>query len=327
MVSRASLRRATTYAATLAAAYVVGAGVYIAVSGRIAATFASSLEDLQNIELYKGMAFVLVTGLALFALSRVMFQRLLYSADEVARGREVLLRAEQQSLPGLLAASIAHDFKNSLAVARTSAELLEEEPLAEDRDAIVADLRTAIDHASALAIQLSRAGSSAAAGPAREVDVAALVHDAVELLRHHPGARSRSLRCELPSTLVAEVYPTLVQQVVANLVRNALEAAPEGGQVLVRANRVEGAIDIEVHDDGAGVTAVDRIFEPFYTTKDRGTGLGLVSVRTCAHLHGGEATVRRSELLGGAAFRVNLRAPRRDRTPVPKLSSPPAEAP
>ncbi|MBX7197068.1 MAG: hypothetical protein K1X94_33780, partial [Sandaracinaceae bacterium] len=63
------MRRATTYAATLAAAYVVGAGVYIAVSGRIAATFASSLEDLQNIELYKGMAFVLVTGLALFALS------------------------------------------------------------------------------------------------------------------------------------------------------------------------------------------------------------------------------------------------------------------
>lgn len=124
---------ATSYALTLAGSYAVAAGLYIVVSGHAAARFAADLEELHDIEVYKGLAFVGVTGVALFALAHLLFRRLLRSAAEVAVAREAILRADRQVLPGLLAASIAHDFKNALAVARTTVELLEEAPSSEDQ--------------------------------------------------------------------------------------------------------------------------------------------------------------------------------------------------
>ena len=309
MVSRPST--AVGYAATLAGSYVVAAGLYIVVSGHLAARFAADLEQLHDIELYKGLAFVTITGLALFALAHLLFRRLLRSSAEIAVAREAILRADRQVLPGLLAASIAHDFKNALMVARSGAELLEEEPLRADHVEIVRDVLAALDHAAELATDLSKAGSSSASGAASEVDLEALIAASVELVRHHPLARSRTVRCELAPGLRAEVFPTLIQQSTTNLVLNALDAVRDGGHVEVRLGRDADAIVIEVDDDGPGVPEADRerIFDPFFTTKTHGTGLGLVSVRTCAQLHGGDVTIARSQALGGAAFRVTLRRP------------------
>ena len=313
---------ATGYSVTLAGCYAVAAGLYIVVSGHLAARFAADLEELHDIELYKGLAFVTITGLALFALAHVLFRRVLRSAAEVAVAREAILRADRQVLPGLLAASIAHDFKNALLVARTSAELLEEAPAPEEHAAIVADLRAALDHATELATDLSKAGSSSASGAVSEVDVAELIEGALELVRHHPLARARTVRCEHVAELRAKVFPTLVQQSVTNLVLNALDAVHDGGRVEVTLRTAGDGLEVEVHDDGPGVSDADRehIFDPFFTTKAHGTGLGLVSVRTCAQLHEGEVTIGRSSRLGGAVFRVTLRAPR-PRGPTPGSAS------
>jgi signal transduction histidine kinase len=313
---RSSLHAATRYAAALAGAYVVVAGLYILLSTHLAAALASSLQDLEVLERIKGIAFVLVTGAALFVLARTLFGRWLRSSEEVARAREAIMRADRHALPGLLASSIAHDFKNVLTVIGASAELLEADPPPDERATLVADLRKATEHASALARELSRAGRSSAAGPVRDVDVTAVVQEAVALLHHHPLARTRSIACELAEGLHGEVYPTLVQQIVSNLVVNALDAVPEHGRVLVRASKEGDAIRLEVHDSGPGVPAdvAARIFDPFYTTKANGTGLGLVSTRTCAQLHGGDVVLSRSETLGGAAFVVTLRAARKDPT-------------
>lgn len=293
----------------MALGYVVAAGLYIVLSGRVAAALASSLTDLESFERTKGIAFVLCTGLGLFVLARTLFLRLLRSADEVARAREAQLRADRQALPGLLAASIAHDFKNVLTVIGASADLLAEDPSPADRAMLLRDLRAAAEQASALASDLSRAGRSSAAGPARDLDVSKLVRDAVELLHHHPRARGRHLACDITPDVRGEVYATLVQQIVSNLVVNALDAAPEGGHVLVRVRPTNDGLAITVHDDGPGIDpeAAKRVFDAFYTTKEHGTGLGLVSVRSCAQLHGGDVEIRRSTELGGAAIEVRLR--------------------
>lgn len=310
MEPRSTSTRATRYAAALAFAYAITAALYIVLSGRVAAALASSLHDLESFERTKGIAFVIVTALALFVLARTLFVRIARSAEEVALAREAQLRADRQALPGLLAASIAHDFKNVLTVIGASADLIADDPRPDDRAMLTRDLRSAAEQARELANDLARAGRSSAAGPARDLDVSVLVRDAAGLLHHHPRARLRQLTCEIAPGLRGEVYATLVQQIVSNLVVNALDATPEQGHVLVRAQRDGEAIVIEVHDDGPGIgpEAAARIFDPFYTTKDHGTGLGLVSVRTCAQMHGGDVQVARSNVLGGAVFRVTLRA-------------------
>lgn len=305
------MRRATTYAAVLAATYLLAAGTYIAISGRVAAALAASLDDLRHVELVKGLAFVGVTGVLLFLLALALFHRLARIETELARSREALLVADRQALPGLLAASIAHDFNNVLAVVLAGVEELREHVREDTAAEILGDVATAARRGSELARRLSRAGRGSAGGAAKKVDVAASVSEALDLLRLHTKARRRELRLDAKSPIEATAHPALVHQIVTNLVVNALDATHENGRVLVRAERTADSVRIEVHDDGPGVPADvrARLFDPFYTTKPDGTGLGLVSVRTCAHMHGGAVEVAESSELGGACFRVVLHEP------------------
>lgn len=305
------MSRATIYAAVLAATYVLIAATYIAVSGEIAAALASSLDDLRHVELVKGLVFVGVTGALLFALALALFRRLARFEAELSRSREALLVADRQAIPGLLAASIAHDFNNILTVVLAGIEELREQPCDAGAREVLDDVSTAARRGSELARRLSRAGQGSAGGEAKRIDVAAAVSEAVDLLRLHTKARRRELRLDAPGPIEATAHPPLVHQIVTNLVVNALDATPERGRVLVRARRSDDAVRLEVHDDGPGVPADmrTRLFDPFYTTKPDGTGLGLLSVRTCAQMHGGSVDVGESDELGGACFHVLLREP------------------
>jgi len=109
-----------------------------------------------------------------------------------------------------------------------------------------------------------------------------------------------------------------LRQVLVNLMLNALEATPDGGQVRVRC-QAEAAepgrgergpsVVVSIEDSGAGVPAAvrDRIFEPFFTTKARGSGLGLSIVHAIVAQHGGTVSV---DAAGGGGARFLLRLPR-----------------
>lgn len=95
-------------------------------------------------------------------------------------------------------------------------------------------------------------------------------------------------------------------QVFANLLRNAIDAMPEGGTLTVASAPRDRRVVVEVADTGPGVPAgeVERIFDPFHTTKPHGTGLGLALAREIVEEHGGTLTCRSQA--GGAAFVVSL---------------------
>jgi signal transduction histidine kinase len=113
-----------------------------------------------------------------------------------------------------------------------------------------------------------------------------------------------------PELPVIQAVQGQLEQVLINLITNAVHAVESGGKVTVRAlTSGPASVLIEVADSGPGVPEDDRqkIFEPFFTTKPdgKGTGLGLPIVRNIIDQHGGEITVSRSDL-GGASFRVVL---------------------
>jgi two-component system, NtrC family, sensor kinase len=116
----------------------------------------------------------------------------------------------------------------------------------------------------------------------------------------------------VPATIEVRGYPMLIHQIVMNLVLNAAEAVEGRGKVLIQARKLESPsvlgpteIQIEVHDSGPGIpmSAREKVFEAFYTTKPSGSGLGLMSAKSCAEMHGGEVAIDQSHL-GGALFKV-----------------------
>jgi signal transduction histidine kinase len=140
-------------------------------------------------------------------------------------------------------------------------------------------------------------------------DVAALVRHAVELERRIAERRGAALAVEGPAPVMAEVDGPKLQQVVSNLVRNAIEAVPPGGHVSVEVVPGDERFVIRVGDDGPGIPEAirPRIYEPFFSTKDCGTGLGMSIVHSLVAMHGGTIELA----TGPAGTRFDVAIPRR----------------
>ncbi len=102
--------------------------------------------------------------------------------------------------------------------------------------------------------------------------------------------------------------PDQLRRALRNLVLNALDAMPQGGALTVRTSRHDGKVAVEVSDTGEGLTPeeCDRLFTPYYTTKQHGTGLGLAIVQSVVSDHKGTITVQ-SQPGQGTTFRIELK--------------------
>ena len=108
----------------------------------------------------------------------------------------------------------------------------------------------------------------------------------------------------LPET---SVDPDLLRRALSNLVLNAIDAMPRGGELTIRTRPQGDRIEISVSDTGSGLTPeeCDRLFTPYYTTKQHGTGLGLAIVQSVVSDHGGKISVE-SAKNKGTTFRIEL---------------------
>jgi signal transduction histidine kinase len=141
-----------------------------------------------------------------------------------------------------------------------------------------------------------------------EFDLGVLVRETLQVSRADPAFAEVELAVSAEEPLVVHADPSKLRQVVWNLVRNAADAAAAGGKhVRVEARRAADQATITVEDDGPGIPPdrLTRIFDPFYTTKQKGTGLGLATSHAVVAEHGGRIDLE-SEVGKGTKVVVRL---------------------
>ncbi len=230
-----------------------------------------------------------------------------------------LMRAEKLEALGYLAGGIAHDFNNLMTGIMGNLELAEMELADGDREAALERLRrcrSGSKMAQELTGQLLTFSKGGA--PVKKLaNLATVLRETAELAVS--GARVR-LECSIPDDLWAVEFDAgQMGQVVSNLVINALQAMPDVGVVRLSARNLEGVsagvpfghprVQVEVVDQGCGVPAAlrERVFEPYFTTKKSGRGLGLSTAYKIVAAHGGNMELIPGE---GSTFRFWLPAHR-----------------
>jgi CheY-like chemotaxis protein len=170
--------------------------------------------------------------------------------------------------------------------------------------------------------------------PTETVDLNRVIHDAVEMTRGRWQDESRSrgleihLALDLGTVPPVDGQPSELREVLTNLILNAVDALPRGGQIRIGARARGDRVEVTVADTGLGMSESTRrrIFEPFFSTKGpSGTGLGLAMVYGIVSRHGGEILVNSAEG-AGSTFTIRLPAGRRRPAPVASAPSPGAES-
>lgn len=228
-----------------------------------------------------------------------------------AHARERLERADRLAAIGTLAAGIVHDIRNPLVSVRTFLQLLPER--LEDEEFKTAFRELALSELDRVCLLINDLLSfSRPAAREREViEVTPIVEQTVRLLE--PEARKASVQLCLaeegaPLRVIADEGQ--LRQVLMNVVLNAIEATPVGGRVdvacAVEVRSAHGCV-VSVTDTGAGLPPGDpaQVFEPFYTTKSLGSGLGLYIARRIVDDHGGTIQAVRCEH-GGTSIVIRL---------------------
>jgi len=213
---------------------------------------------------------------------------------ERQRVADELMRAQRLESLALLAAGLSHDLRNILQ------PLLIVPDLIRDRsdDPKVTRLADVVAESARRGHEMVESMLSFVRGSRRPSERIVLprLFQAVGLLLKGSLPRNVALQLEAgDERLVVEANYTELQQVLINLALNAIQAMPEGGQLRLLAERADGErLRIRVQDDGIGMDQAtqERLFSPFFTTKDSGTGLGLVSCRRIVESLGGEIVVR-----------------------------------
>ena len=142
----------------------------------------------------------------------------------------------------------------------------------------------------------------------KAIEIVPLLEEVRALAAGSEAGSNARIELDCPPDLQARVDVEVMQRALLNLVRNAAQAVYEkGGRVRLAARGQETDVVFEVEDDGPGIPEEKRelIFTPFFTTKQKGTGLGLALVQKCAENHGGTVSVEASPS-GGALFRIRL---------------------
>lgn len=232
--------------------------------------------------------------------------------QDLERLKDNLTHAAKLAMVGEMAAALTHEVRTPLGILRSSAQLLLREPgLSEEGRELCGFIVSETERMNRL---ISTLLDSARARPPEllPANLADLAQQVIAMLAAQAGKKRIVVQFTGATDAVSATAvcdKEQITQVLLNLLLNALQILPDGGKVEVALRHEADAVLLEVGDDGPGIPLelCERVFDPFFTQRDGGIGLGLAVVRQIVAAHGGEIGAGRSHL-GGALFRLRLPA-------------------
>jgi signal transduction histidine kinase len=263
-----------------------------------------SIEELKEM-----MRLFNVTTERLKASHDALERRVAELQDELSEKNRELERARRLAALGELSAGVAHEIRNPLGGIQLSASLLEGEVTEEPQKKLVAKILSGVSMLDAIVGDLLEFTNYREAD-IRPVLLADLLSEAIDYAGPEISARGHKVsQGPLPDDARVLVDGSHVVRAFLNLVLNAVQAMDEPGTITVEAAPGEGAWIVRISDTGPGIPdeAADKLFNPFFTTKETGTGLGLAIVHKIIGSHNGSIKAENGTD-GGAAFTVTLPA-------------------
>jgi signal transduction histidine kinase len=264
------------------------------------------------------LSLVASLALAVLGIGTVWLQRkYALLSERHARAEEALRRRDRLAAMGELSSTVAHEIRNPLNAIAMSAkrlkrEFLDEVPLSDNDRAEAQELLGVLEEETRRVDQKVQQFLDYARPPRltpRQTDLASLAEAVADNARALAESRGVTLESDVAAAGTAMVDGDQLRQVLDNLVRNGIEAAPEGGRVVVTVRRRGRHHELEVADTGRGVPPEDlpRLFDLYFTTKADGTGVGLAVSQQIVTAHGGTIEV---DSRPGEGTRMTVKIPR-----------------
>jgi signal transduction histidine kinase len=275
-------------------------------------------------ELTLRLAFLAVTGYLTQSLAnahRTQARKAQAAAEQLAcanrslqEAEAAVRRSERLAALGQLSGGLAHELRNPLSTIRSSAEMLNQSVPKENGVAaeLAGFISAEVDRINSLVTRFLEFARPLELRPA-PAELSEVIDRAVtQLQRASPPREVTVYKAYSPDVRPFSFDAELMERAVYNLLLNAAQATPAGGAITVKTRPMDSAVEISVIDRGAGIAVEHRedIFNPFFTTKADGVGLGLAIVSKIVDLHGGSMAVE-SEPGKGSVFHVYLPTERR----------------
>ncbi len=237
-----------------------------------------------------------------------------HDITEQKQERERAARADKLRALGQLASGVAHDFNNSLAAILGRAQLILRRAKDEELIRSLGIIVTAAEDAASTVRRIQTFARKSVDSELELLDIGSLLRDAIEITRTRWQNEARAAGLNVEVTLSAEAglfvrgNASELREVFVNLIVNAVDAMPDGGQLTICSQLKRGRLRLRFTDTGIGMIEEvrERVFEPFYTTKGvLGTGLGLAVSYGIIERHEGSISVE-SKLGKGTTFYIDL---------------------
>lgn len=227
------------------------------------------------------------------------------------RSREQVVRAGKLAVVGEMAAIMAHEVRTPMGIVRSSAQLLQRQPnLGERERELIGFIISETERLNRLVTMLLECARPTPPD-FRPHDLHAIIDSVVSLLASRAENAGVTLTLEASAVeMVLDCDREQMMQVFLNLILNALSFVGPGGRIAVSTYRDADAMWVSVVDDGPGVpeSLRARVFDPFFSRREGGIGLGLTIVQQIVQVHGGEINISESAW-GGAAFNLRFKTP------------------